>query len=246
MIIELFGPPAAGKTTLARSLAAHLRSSGRPVELVLSVRPAEAREARAEGPSASPSWGVARRLMRPAMELLACAARARPGSRRGGIASRLLDLLPPTNPATSVRLRQYIERLESSWRLAERSDATVIFDQGFVQLICSLLLYVRSASPRSIEQAVGLIPKADQWIHVEAPRDLLQARLEARRRSQSWFERQFELDMETSLRSVEILEMLESILRRSDPRVGRVFPAATRPALKPGPTGPGASTMRAD
>ena len=246
MIIELFGPPAAGKTTLARSLAAHLRSSGRPVELVLSVRPAEAPEARAEGPSAAPSWGLVRRLMAPAMELLAWAGRVRAGSRRGGLASRLLQLLPPSNPVTSLRLRQYIQRLESSWRLAERSAATVIFDQGFVQLICSLLLYVRSASPREIEQAVAAIPKADQWIHVEAPRELLQARLEARRRGQSWFERQCELDMETSLRSIEILKMLESILRRSDPGVGRVSPAATWEALKPGPIAPGAGTGRAD
>jgi adenylate kinase family enzyme len=41
MIIELFGPPAAGKTTFARTLAAQLGTCGRPAELILSYRPAE-------------------------------------------------------------------------------------------------------------------------------------------------------------------------------------------------------------
>ena len=41
MIIELFGPPAAGKTTFARTLATRLRDLGHPVELMLSYRPSE-------------------------------------------------------------------------------------------------------------------------------------------------------------------------------------------------------------
>jgi adenylate kinase family enzyme len=41
MIIELFGPPGAGKTTFARALAARLRERGHTVDLILSQRPAE-------------------------------------------------------------------------------------------------------------------------------------------------------------------------------------------------------------
>ena len=40
MIVELFGPPGAGKTTFARTLAAHLRERGHTVDLILSHRPA--------------------------------------------------------------------------------------------------------------------------------------------------------------------------------------------------------------
>ena len=41
MIIELFGPPGAGKTTFAQALKRHLREAGYIVEPVFSNRPAE-------------------------------------------------------------------------------------------------------------------------------------------------------------------------------------------------------------
>ena len=41
MIIELFGPPAAGKTTLAHALATALEKNGFDVQLIVSSRPAE-------------------------------------------------------------------------------------------------------------------------------------------------------------------------------------------------------------
>jgi len=163
-----------------------------------------------------------RRLMRPAIAYLACLGHMSMGSRQTSIASQLLALLPPVSPVSLVRLHQYITRLESSWHLVEQSDATVIIDQGFVQAVCSLMLYVRAPSASAIEQALALIPKADQWIRIDAPRYLLRARLEARRRGQSWIERRFEVDTETSLRSIDILNMLDPILRQHVPRIARV------------------------
>jgi RecA/RadA recombinase len=50
MIVELFGPPGVGKTTVAHMLSARLRKRGNCIGLVLSYRPSEAPLAgRAEG-----------------------------------------------------------------------------------------------------------------------------------------------------------------------------------------------------
>ena len=245
MIIELFGPPAAGKTTFARNLAARLRGSGRPVDLILSFRPAET--IAGDGPPAAPPLAAMRRLARPAIELLTGMDYLSAGSRETSVASELLALLPPASPVWSVRLRQYIGRLESSWRLAGQSDATVIFDQGFVQAVCSLMLLGRAPAEGAIEKALTVIPKADQWIRIDAPRPLLQARLEARRRGQSWIERRFELDTQTSLRSIEILNMLDQILRRREPRIAHIGPGESwLPQDWPGMAEPGSAMTPAD
>jgi AAA domain len=229
MIIELFGPPAAGKTTFARTLAVHLKGRGQPVELFLSVRPEEAVECD-DGHSRPPrTFAALRRLTRPAIELLSCIGQTSVGSSKSGFASELLHLLPPASFAWSLRLRQYITRLESSWRVAEQANATVIFDQGFVQVICSLALLVRIPNASALETALALVPKADQWIRVDAPRHLLRARLEARRHGQSWLEQRFEFDTETSLRSIEVLDMLYSLLRRRYPRIAQIDPGEIWP-----------------
>jgi hypothetical protein len=220
-IIELFGAPAAGKTTFAKNLALQLRGSNRPVELILSFRPEETIDHVDHGPAAPPLASL-RRLARPAVELLASMRQIRTAPQDSRIASELLYLLPPRSCLWSVRLRQYIARLQRAWRLAEQSNATVIIDQGYVQLVCSLVLLARAPNMNAVERALTLIPEADQWIFLDAPRQLLRARLEARLRRQGWIERQFELDAEMSLCSIEVLNTLYSTLRRRDPRILRI------------------------
>ena len=55
MVVEIFGPPAVGKTTLSRALAERLRERGFAVDLALSYRPSEMK-----GRDAAPG-GAARR-----------------------------------------------------------------------------------------------------------------------------------------------------------------------------------------
>ena len=226
MIIELFGPPTVGKTTFARALAAQFMRQGRPVQLMLSLRPTERAVPGDDSASRPHRWSAVRRVVRPTFELVSCVGQMRRGATEASLAAQLLEVLPLSSVAWSVRMSQYIKRLEHSWRLARQTDVAVIFDQGFVQCVCSLVLLSPLAPPHSIEKVMALIPKADQWISIAAPAALLRARLHARRARQSWLENRFELDVPTSLRSIEILSMLESMLQRYGPCVIRVAAGA--------------------
>jgi RecA/RadA recombinase len=230
MIIEIFGPPAAGKTAFARELATRLQASGQRVELILSYRPAEMIAPGGARPAGAVPLAALQRVTRPAIEFLACAARQHEAGETS-VASQLLALLPPVSGMWSFRLWQYLQRLHNSWRRAEHADAIVIIDQGFVQAVCSLLLLSAAPPAGALEKALAVIPKPGQWVHVDAPRPMLRARLEARRLGQSWLERRLELDTETSLRSIEILDNLASILRRGDVPIARLGPGESWPAL---------------
>jgi RecA/RadA recombinase len=223
MIIEIFGPPAAGKTTFARELAERLRRAGRPVELMLSSRPAERVGPGGDAVAKAAPLAALRRVARPAFDLLT-RARPAPGSPKTHLASQLLELLPPASLIWSVRLRQYIRRLEISWRQAAQSDAIVIIDQGFVQAVCSLLLLGPPPAPGSLQKAVALIPRADQWVHIDAPRSILRTRLEARRLGQGMLERQLELDVDTALRTIDALDLLLPMLLQGNANIVRLGP----------------------
>ena len=221
MIVEIFGPPAAGKTTFARGLTSRLNDSGRPAQLVLSYRPAEF-SAPGASAAAVPLAGT-RRVTRAALEYLALGA-TRSTLATSGLTASLLELLPPISPLWKIRLRQYLLRLEGTWCQARKSSSIVVIDQGFVQSICSLLLLGHPVGQGVVEQALALIPRPDHWIRVDASRAELHARLLARRRAQSWIERRMELDIDTSLRSIEVLDEMVPLLQRQGARVTRIGP----------------------
>jgi hypothetical protein len=129
-----------------------------------------------------------------------------------GAAAELLRILPPRNMAVAVRLSQYILRLSHSWRRASAAGYIVLFDQGFIQLICSLALFARSADEWPIADALNASPRSDLLIRLDAPRELLVARLNDRQRQQSAVERMFEFDLNTNLKSIRIINQLHRVL----------------------------------
>jgi hypothetical protein len=214
MIIELFGPPGAGKTTFARALTARLRERGHLAELRLSYRPIE--HPPVFGPCGAAAGRyqnvVIHRLCRPLVEMLTIARHPLANSRDVKTAFHLVRLLPPTNIYASIKNSQYILRLSHSWYEESRAAHIALFDQAFVQAVCSLALRAGAAKDASIANALDYAPKSDLLISLEAPLELLKARLDDRRRLQSTIEQLFEPDLKTSLASVAMIDRLHNLL----------------------------------
>jgi RecA/RadA recombinase len=214
MIIELFGPPGAGKTTLSRALIARLRERGHSAELRLSYRPSERLPALDPCRPAAKRYrnAVVDRLRRPFVETLSIARHPLANSRDVMTAVHLVRLLPPTNILASIKEGQYLLRLSHSWYDESRLARVVLFDQAFVQAVCSLALLASVADDALIASALEYAPKSDLLIRMVAPLELLRARLHDRRSRQSSIEKLFESDLKTSLASISMIDRLHGLL----------------------------------
>jgi thymidylate kinase len=209
MIIELFGPPGVGKTTLACALAERLRERGRDVKLVLSYRPSEDLLASPESLLGLHMPAALLRLVRPIVGTLAVASHfANPAE--ACATTEMMRLLRPSTVVQSLRLRQYLLRLSRTWHETSLAADIVLFDQGFVQAVYTLALLARSANPERIGLALDAVPVPSLLIQLEAPADVLAARLAERRRHQGKIEQL--LDAWTYLEPGGIFDQLYELL----------------------------------
>jgi thymidylate kinase len=224
MIIELFGPPGVGKTTFAQALSARLSGRGLTVEVTMSSRPLENPSVhRCRKPQASPhSTVVVQRLAKPLIDLLATGSYGFTNTQEVSQAIKLVKLIPAKNIFWTIRLFRYLLQLSRSWRHASLSNHIVLFDQAFVQAVCSLALLARVSDDKSIALALDSVPKPDLLIRLDAPQQIIESRLRDRHRLQSRFERLFELDIRTSLKSIQIIDQLNDLLRERNRPVTRL------------------------
>ena len=210
MILELFGPPAVGKTTCAFRLAEALRARGHRVDLLLSLRPGEQRD----DPPHDPRLPAARRLLRP-MQLLGADLRQAAQHREHFAAAwHLLAAMPPRSPIWSVRLYRYLLHLHCAWEAAARAPYLVLIDQGFVQAVASLVLLSGCRNDARIERELANLPRPDLLIRLQSPSDVLRQRLVARLPAQGWLERRLELSIEDNLRFAAVIDDLATRLCR--------------------------------
>jgi hypothetical protein len=222
VIVEFFGPPGSGKTTLSLMLANRLRADGFPASLRLSARPGE--EVLPTGPqddeeSSASFRTAARRLIFPAYELIARTGRWSKTSPNGRVASMLSQALPQGQILRSLRMRQYLLRLSNIWSQACRSPDIWIFDQAYIQAVASIALVQPSMTDESIVALLQTAPQADIVFRVEAPINDLEIRLRRRHRHIGGLGRMFE---ETSVgvrEHVALAKRIEKLLQRLDRQV---------------------------
>jgi thymidylate kinase len=138
------------------------------------------------------------------------------------VTASLMDLLPPRTLLWSIRYRRYLSLLSSSWKLASTSDRIVIFDQGFLTALCSLVPLTQSADRRIIGRGLEVIPRPDLLIRLDAPRETLEARLRERLDRQGTIERLFEFDLQTNLQQIETTSEVAHMLQEQGFRMMHV------------------------
>ncbi|MGT2467069.1 AAA family ATPase [Mesorhizobium atlanticum] len=207
MIVELFGPPGSGKTTLAHVLAIRLREDGYRAEVVRSYRPAIR--------SGALDLGVLLFVSRIVSAIISTAGVI--CSRRNGGSSLsqsllMLRAMPPKKPIWRARIWQQILKLSHAWDRAKTAQDILIFDEGYVQAVGSLALLNGNADRSALETLLRDVPVADLTIRVLAPRAMVAARLRGRMEREPPAERLFEADFEVNMRSLSVFETISDIL----------------------------------
>jgi thymidylate kinase len=223
MIIELFGPPAAGKTTFAHALAKALEKNGFDAQLIASSRPAEGGSIQVERMQGL-SWcetALANPLSRAA-KAVSAAPILLTGLRTDELTASLMNLLPPRTLLRSIRCHRFLSLLSRSWKMASASDRIVVFDQGFLTALCSMALFARLVDRSIIARGLALIPRPNLLVRLDAPRATLEARLRSRLARQGAVERLFEFDLQTNLRQVETIREVADMLQEQGRRMMHV------------------------
>lgn len=208
MIIELFGPPGSGKTTLALALCQRLQRQGHATSVVLSHRQGGTGRSADPGGSLSALGRVGRAFLRT----LATVFQPRKHRQELRLSNTLIRALPPRSPVWMLRFWQYILRLSRCWKHNAQTSRVVIFDQAYLQAVCSLAAFTRGADDHTLADALEATPQADLVIRLDAPRELLEQRLRDRSEREPRMEQIFDAELNTNLATGPIADRIQTLL----------------------------------
>lgn len=215
MIIEMFGPAGAGKTTLARSVAQALRGKGREVRLVSSSRPTETNSMVRGASGSSPFVSVVTAPLRRALKVASAVPALMGSGDPDKVDAKLLALFPQGHLLSMLRSRRYLAILLKHWSVAVANpDRVTIFDQAFLSSVCNLSMSSSRGQAADIEHAMSFVPRPDLLVVLKPHQDVLKARLTERLARQSALERWLELDLATTLRQVDEVSRLGAFAER--------------------------------
>lgn len=220
MIIEFFGPPASGKTTLAHALAGRLRDRGYMAKVILCYRP----RSRGGGWNFFGIFSITYRIYLALISIVGIMIWSSRDRYELKLSNSLLKIMMPKDIIWRVRIWQYIMRLSRCWKQARKSTDITIFDQGFVQAVGSLAMFNGAADDRSIAQALHFAPQADLVVRMVVPRDDVEARLHARMMSAPAAERLFEVDVAGNMNSFQVFDSIGDVLLRAHRDIVSVQP----------------------
>lgn len=163
MIVELYGLPTSGKTTLAARLVARLIEAGVAARLATANEPTQIAR-------------LIRRLTK--LRDVFCALTFVSGP--AGDARHLLSLFPQNDRWRAIRLWQYLIHLRSLYASAAGRNEVLVLDQGALQAIFSLVVCGSFCSDECLEDALDKVPQPDLLVTLDTSPSIVAERLRTR------------------------------------------------------------------
>jgi thymidylate kinase len=212
VMIEFFGMPGVGKTTLARGVVADLRRHGYDAAFLAMDAPRDLN-----------------RYLKLASQIGVAARYAATRPRQALSVTRVLGHFPQPDLITLAKVTRYwLLTCAMIDRSACQADV-VVCDQGFYQGLFALALLTPAPDQAAFCAALRLFPMPDFAVLITADLETIRTRLNGRAYDHRWIDKLLRADRAAAERGVEIIEHIAAALRIADRLIIAYSSAPTAP-----------------